>query len=271
MSILIHAGDTGRGHYYSFNKNIISGTWQRFNDRTVAPETYERILQEAVGGIGNTSAYCLVYLADHIIQKEMMKANKEIVPHNSSIEKEYCIAQLPPDLAEYVNNDNNLFKAQIDSYKFSTNLSYAISLYRWKYQVTERIASRKSSMGIPCRYDSFATYLKTEPHGDKLLRWYLLDVSLKETGCCDDLRNLGDSPKLGAIQDRLSFLPKPYLFKIGLTASDKDDLDKKLAQYIAIYPIMICYNFFIKSLLNNQFKDACYAARKVLFVKQQNY
>ena len=236
----------------------------------VLPETYERVRQEAIGGHGNTSAYCLVYLADHIIQQGM-RANKEIAPQNIVVEKEYNITRLPSDLTEYVNNDNNLFKAQIDAYKFSTNLSFAISQYRWKYQVTERIASRKSSMGIPCRFDSFATYLKSEPHCDKLLRWNLLDISLKETGCCDNLRSLGDSPKLAVIQEKLSFLSKPYLFKIGLSSSEKDDLDKKLAQYIGIYPIMICYTFFIKSLLNNELKDACYAARKILFVKQQNY
>lgn len=255
VSILIHAGDSGRGHYYSFSRNPTSNTWNKFNDRVVTPESYDTVMQEAVGGSGNTSAYCLVYLSDSIIKQE-------------AIAQKTLIEKLPADLAEYAKIDNNLFDEQINSYNFNTNLSQAISQYRWKCEVTERIGNRKSSMGIPYRYDSFATYLKSEPHCDKLLKWYLLDISLKETGCCDNLRSLGDSPKVGLIQEKLSLMAKPFSFKIGLTSSEKDELDKKLAQYMAIYPIMICYIFFIKSLLNGQFKDVCYAARKILFVKK---
>lgn len=250
-------------------------TWKRFNDMHVTPEEEENVMKEAFGGYRNTSAYCLVYLADNVVQEELKTMVSRATPCASTdvlVERQHYAALIPPKLVEFAAVDNNNFYAQIEAFKFSTLLDYGIKCYKAKYDALERIMQNKSHKKISRKLDSFAMFLKYQPHAEKLLKWYLLDVSLKETGCCERLRDLNNEDKLAIIQNKLILMEKSYSIRhVKLSSSEMEELDMLLAQYMESYPIMIYYKFTMYAFISNQWKDACFGIKRILFVRLINF
>ena len=272
-SILIHAGEAGRGHYYSFGRNVGNDTWTRFNDSQVTPEEEENVWKEASGGVGNTNAYCLIYLADNVVQEEfnsiLMSLAKSTNNQEIQVERHHYYDMVPENLLEYAKEDNYAFYKQIEAYKFNKNLNLTMEKYKEKYDIVER-AIHRNSIAIPNYLDSFAIFLKSELENEYMLKWHLLDVSLRETECCPNLRELNSAGPISQIQDKMTLLPKPYsLTQIILTPTEKNELDIKLGHYLDNYPVMICYKLLIKSFLKEEWKNACYLACRILFVRRK--
>lgn len=66
-SILIHVGQAQSGHYYSYVYDYLQKKWRKFSDIHVSEETEEKVFEEAYG-VGNTSAYCLIYIEEAVIR-----------------------------------------------------------------------------------------------------------------------------------------------------------------------------------------------------------
>jgi len=273
-AILIHDGIAGQGHYYSFNRNVANNTWRRFNDINVLPESEQNVMREAIGGYGNTSAYCLVYLSDNMVEEELgslQYGSASLTPGEYVVEREHYSGLLPVHLVEYVESDNSAFYTQIEEFKFNKYLINAVNIYRDRYNLIERVTRGKSANRLVGLLDSFGTFLKSEPHSERMLKWYLLDTSLKEISGSVQLRDIADPVKLAKIQDKLSLLDKQYIFSnLALSKEEKIDLDVKLAKYMELYPFTVCYKYVIRAFMTKKYVEACYGIRRLLFMSKQH-
>jgi ubiquitin carboxyl-terminal hydrolase 7 len=51
QSVVVHAGEYGSGHYYSYVRpNICNDDWYRFNDHVVSKVTFKEVIADAYGG-----------------------------------------------------------------------------------------------------------------------------------------------------------------------------------------------------------------------------
>lgn len=57
QSVVVHAGEYGRGHYYAYVRpNIRSNQWYRFDDNRVAEVSFKEVKEDAFGGSSKSSA-----------------------------------------------------------------------------------------------------------------------------------------------------------------------------------------------------------------------
>ena len=89
VSILIHDGVAGSGHYYSFIRDVETDTWKRYNDIQVSDEKEDVVMKEAFGGYNNVNAYCLVYsnqkACDEDIKTKQLYMNNKIFIEDKEI------------------------------------------------------------------------------------------------------------------------------------------------------------------------------------------
>lgn len=105
--IVIHEGEDNSGHYYSYIKNHIEGTWFKYSDHLVSEVSEEQVLGEAYGITKlKTSAYLVMYASNSKIKNVKKRGN----------EFDYYLSLIPKDLLAEVNQDN---------YKFSIDLQEA--------------------------------------------------------------------------------------------------------------------------------------------------
>jgi len=265
VAILVHDGVAGSGHYYSFNRNLSNQSWKRFNDIQVSDEVEENVMKESVGGYSNISAYCLVYLADHIVQDELRakKAQSMEIQDSKIIESErqHYLDILPQDLSDEVAADNILFHEEIEEYKFNSYLKSISDTYKERYdRVTQAMDTQDNKR--PIYMNSFGCYLKNSKNIDEIFKWYIVDTVLEENPKMVKLKDLKNSPKLlKMLEDRLSSLPKPYSFKhLVLTSSEETTLRKHRETFNQEILIFIYSESFVISSLDERWRDACYAA-----------
>ena len=274
-SILIHDGLAGAGHYYSFNRDLVDNSWKRYNDMHITQEHEHNVMREALGGSNNASAYCLVYLADNIVQEEI-KAMKSIStsknPGDLIVDRAHYNALIPEHLRDFVEADNKAFYQQIGEFKFNTYLAYIIRNYKTRYDMIEKAANNTTFANLGSRFDSFAIFLKMEPNCERIFKWYILDSSFREMGSSWTLQGIRNPEKLIKIHDKLNLLSKPYAFSnLVLSPAEKQLLDEKFAKYMEIFPVTVVYKFVVNSFLGRRWKDGCYGVRYVLFVSLFNF
>ena len=265
VAILIHDGVAGSGHYYSFNRNLETQAWKRFNDIHVADENEENVFKEAVGGNGNVSAYCLVYLSDHIIQDELnSKVNAMEIQDNKiiEIERKHYLDILPMDLVAEVEADNIVFHEEIEEYKFNSYLKSIIDTYKTRFDRITQAVENKDKKAVPSYLNSFGCYLKNVGSVEEVLKWYIVDTTLQDSPKKVKLHDLKNSPRLiKLLEDRLSSLAKPYGFKhLVLSNSEEGLLTSNLKDFTQEHMVVIYCQFYIISMLEERWKDACYAA-----------
>lgn len=65
-AVLVHEGQANAGHYWAFIYDQPRKRWLKYNDILVTESSWEELERESFGGLRNASAYCLMYISDHL-------------------------------------------------------------------------------------------------------------------------------------------------------------------------------------------------------------
>uniref|UniRef100_A0A665WMS7 ubiquitinyl hydrolase 1 n=1 Tax=Echeneis naucrates TaxID=173247 RepID=A0A665WMS7_ECHNA len=109
-AVLVHEGQANAGHYWAYIYDPHQRCWMKYNDISVTKSSWEELVRDSFGGYRNASAYCLMYINDKkpfLIEEEFDKETGQIL---SGMDK------LPPDLKQYVKEDNELFDKEIEEW-----------------------------------------------------------------------------------------------------------------------------------------------------------
>ncbi|XP_046717144.1 ubiquitin carboxyl-terminal hydrolase 25 isoform X1 [Silurus meridionalis] len=106
-AVLVHEGQANAGHYWAYIYDPQHGCWMKYNDISVTKSSWEELVRDSFGGYRNASAYCLMYINDKkpfLVQEEFDRETGQVL---SDLDK------LPPDLKEYVKEDNQHFEREL--------------------------------------------------------------------------------------------------------------------------------------------------------------
>uniref|UniRef100_A0A8D0D054 Ubiquitin carboxyl-terminal hydrolase n=1 Tax=Sander lucioperca TaxID=283035 RepID=A0A8D0D054_SANLU len=109
-AVLVHEGQANAGHYWAYIYDPHQRCWMKYNDISVTKSSWEELVRDSFGGYRNASAYCLMYINDKkpfLIEEEFDKETGQVL---SGMDK------LPPDLKQYVKEDNELFGKEIEEW-----------------------------------------------------------------------------------------------------------------------------------------------------------
>nr|XP_060626481.1 ubiquitin carboxyl-terminal hydrolase 25 isoform X1 [Anolis sagrei ordinatus] len=109
-AVLVHEGQANAGHYWAYIYDSYQRRWMKYNDISVTKSTWEELERDSFGGYRNASAYCLMYINDKepfLIQEEFSKETGQMV---------VGIDTLPPDLRDYVREDNKRFEKELEEW-----------------------------------------------------------------------------------------------------------------------------------------------------------
>uniref|UniRef100_A0A8C5EDX7 Ubiquitin carboxyl-terminal hydrolase n=1 Tax=Gouania willdenowi TaxID=441366 RepID=A0A8C5EDX7_GOUWI len=109
-AVLVHEGQANAGHYWAYIYDPHQRCWMKYNDISVTKSSWEELVRDSFGGYRNASAYCLMYINDKkpfLIEEEFDKETGQIL---SGMDK------LPPDLKQYVKEDNEMFDKEIEEW-----------------------------------------------------------------------------------------------------------------------------------------------------------
>ncbi|XP_061558125.1 ubiquitin carboxyl-terminal hydrolase 25 isoform X3 [Phycodurus eques] len=137
-AVLVHEGQANAGHYWAYIYDPHQRCWMKYNDISVTKSSWEELVRDSFGGYRNASAYCLMYINDKkpfLTEEEFDKETGQIL---SGMDK------LPPDLKQYVKEDNELFVKEIEEW----NALQARKAQQEKMAVAAAAASAASSTSI---------------------------------------------------------------------------------------------------------------------------
>ncbi|XP_044225826.1 ubiquitin carboxyl-terminal hydrolase 25 isoform X3 [Thunnus albacares] len=109
-AVLVHEGQANAGHYWAYIYDPHQRCWMKYNDIAVTKSSWEELVRDSFGGYRNASAYCLMYINDKkpfLIEEEFDKETGQVL---SGMDK------LPPDLKQFVKEDNELFDKEIEEW-----------------------------------------------------------------------------------------------------------------------------------------------------------
>eukprot|EP00064_Thunnus_orientalis_P011007 superscaffoldBa00001547_g11037 len=109
-AVLVHEGQANAGHYWAYIYDPHQRCWMKYNDISVTKSSWEELVRDSFGGYRNASAYCLMYINDKkpfLIEEEFDKETGQVL---SGMDK------LPPDLKQFVKEDNELFDKEIEEW-----------------------------------------------------------------------------------------------------------------------------------------------------------
>ncbi|XP_060764527.1 ubiquitin carboxyl-terminal hydrolase 25 isoform X2 [Neoarius graeffei] len=109
-AVLVHEGQANAGHYWAYIYDPQHHCWMKYNDISVTKSSWEELVRDSFGGYRNASAYCLMYINDKkpfLVQEVFDKETGQAL---SGLDK------LPPDLKEYVKEDNHHFERELEEW-----------------------------------------------------------------------------------------------------------------------------------------------------------
>ncbi|XP_067910164.1 ubiquitin carboxyl-terminal hydrolase 28 isoform X1 [Heterodontus francisci] len=109
-AVLVHEGQASAGHYWAYIYDHSQNMWLKYNDVSVAESSWEELQQDSYGGSRNASAYCLMYIDDNLPQ---------LIAEDTDVETGQilkAIHALPPELRQYVREDNRHFMQELDEW-----------------------------------------------------------------------------------------------------------------------------------------------------------
>lgn len=109
-AVLVHEGQANAGHYWAYIFDHNREWWMKYNDISVTKSSWEELERDSFGGYRNASAYCLMYISvkeTYLIQEELDKeTGQPLIGWHT----------LPPDLQEYVKEDNRRFEKELEEW-----------------------------------------------------------------------------------------------------------------------------------------------------------
>uniref|UniRef100_A0A8D2L2U7 Ubiquitin carboxyl-terminal hydrolase 25 n=1 Tax=Varanus komodoensis TaxID=61221 RepID=A0A8D2L2U7_VARKO len=133
-AVLVHEGQANAGHYWAYIYDSYQRKWMKYNDISVTKSTWEELERDSFGGYRNASAYCLMYINDKepfLIQEEFNKETGHMVVGMDT---------LPPDLRDYVKEDNKRFEKELEEWDAQIAL---------KAQQEKAVTSQLSRVPVP--------------------------------------------------------------------------------------------------------------------------
>lgn len=109
-AVLVHEGQANAGHYWAYIYDPQHSCWMKYNDISVTKSSWEELVRDSFGGYRNASAYCLMYINDKkpfLVQEEFDKETGQVLSG---------LDMLPPDLKEYVKEDNQNFERELEEW-----------------------------------------------------------------------------------------------------------------------------------------------------------
>ncbi|XP_066477892.1 ubiquitin carboxyl-terminal hydrolase 25 isoform X4 [Tiliqua scincoides] len=141
-AVLVHEGQANAGHYWAYIYDSYQRRWMKYNDISVTKSTWEELERDSFGGYRNASAYCLMYVNDKepfLIQEEFNKETGHVL---------VGIDTLPPDLKDYVKEDNKRFEKELEE---------------WDVQVAQKAQQEKALTSQPPKVPVPSTAQGGEP------------------------------------------------------------------------------------------------------------
>ena len=104
---VVHEGQASGGHYWVYIHDPVGGGWMKFNDIQVVEASWQEVMQDSVGGLNNTSAYCLLYIDQGRYPTLFPSAPKS---------QDELLASLALDLQEHIKADNQALGRELEEW-----------------------------------------------------------------------------------------------------------------------------------------------------------
>ncbi|XP_070551916.1 ubiquitin carboxyl-terminal hydrolase 25-like isoform X2 [Ptychodera flava] len=106
-AVLVHEGQASAGHYWAYIRDHRHNKWLKFNDISVMEVSWEELQRESVGGSGNASAYCLMYVDEN--KSELFAEHMD----GETGHMKLSLDSLAEDLRQLVIEDNTRFEKEM--------------------------------------------------------------------------------------------------------------------------------------------------------------
>ncbi|XP_063960019.1 ubiquitin carboxyl-terminal hydrolase 25-like isoform X2 [Lytechinus pictus] len=103
-AVLVHEGQALAGHYWAYILNHKRNVWIKFNDIAVTEVTWEELERVSLGGDGNASAYCVMY-----VESGNRALFEEVHAETGLIN----LDDLANDLRQLIVDDNQKFEEEL--------------------------------------------------------------------------------------------------------------------------------------------------------------
>ncbi|XP_077985695.1 ubiquitin carboxyl-terminal hydrolase 25-like isoform X3 [Glandiceps talaboti] len=139
-AVLVHEGQASAGHYWAYVRDHTHNKWLKFNDIAVVEVSWEELQRESVGGSGNASAYCLMYVDANKRDLFTEAADSETGQLTLSLDS------LAEDLQSLVLADNCRFEKEMADWDSEqVRKSSSVASYEEVTQVSEQKAATTST------------------------------------------------------------------------------------------------------------------------------
>lgn len=285
VSILVHDGYAGSGHYYAFINDIKQGKWRRFNDITVTEEKEETVFKESIGGHNQMSAYCLIYMQDTGADTPDASSNNPLRAYSNTFElqEDDSIKQnlvfdmynqwIHPKVREEVEAENHKFIEEVLEHKAQAIIKPAVEKYRQRFgyvedyiNTHEKKKSEKKGF-FPPPIHNFPTFLKSLGNLDDVLKWHLLNVAVIESHPkhlnLDQI--ITTQPMLQAKLANICLgMASPQQMKAIAYPWESPPLENLFRQFIQFKTLGVIADFLLETLLQDQVLKALHTLTQLI-------
>ncbi|XP_078389137.1 ubiquitin carboxyl-terminal hydrolase 28 isoform X2 [Cetorhinus maximus] len=153
-AVLVHEGQASAGHYWAYIYDHSQNMWLKYNDVSVAESSWEELQRDSYGGSRNASAYCLMYIDDNLPQL----IGEETDVETGQILK--AIHALPPELRQYVREDNQHFMQELDEWNEEQVRKIPQKELVPAAEVQEPVAALKEEETVTCQRNACSASAK---------------------------------------------------------------------------------------------------------------
>ena len=179
-SILIHEGKAETGHYYAYIYDSEENVWRKYSDTLIKNVSFEEVMRDAVGGYGEASAYCLIY-----IHKSFKENHGKI--HKDKDEDDCSSTNRLEKYATYLQNtvnaevleENAKLIREIANFKAKMLVDRIKTLYDDRFSMIIAWSADNSYSEKKADIINFVMLLRMNKL-ESLSRWVLLNICVKE-------------------------------------------------------------------------------------------
>lgn len=246
-SLLIHDGYAGSGHYYAFVHDIESDKWRKYSDLIITDISFEDVMRDAIGGNGLTSAYCLFYVKEDLLQKtDIPYWGFELDTIHNTVYRNL----IPQSIFNEIEIENKKLEEEVTNYHTNTVFNKIKNLYDSRFEEINRIYKENgNNKSESLRLDliNFCFHLKVK--GGEAHKKFLLNTCVKEM-TQKDIESLGFEDPL------YKKLKIHYASLVPLTKFDKDNLAKESIIFTSNYFDAELSVLIVKYLVEHKYVEA---------------